>query len=150
MFLPIGTHQYIQKFPYDQAYWSVNASKAERRRLRGEQIRPFCSHIWDLKWTGRPGPNSPSLHISLIKDDCVNFWNNLDSRLKIVLLKFGIYIFDSLETVRFYLFIKKKYNIYIFSADFLIVTFIWRVNLKFWWFHRKDLSQIYRDQVIIY
>ena len=57
----------------------------------------------------RPGPTRPnttqpwrSLAIYFSKttwDKDVQFWNNRDSSLKIVLLKFGIHVFDSLKTM---------------------------------------------------
>ena len=58
------------------------------------------------------------------------------------LSKSRIGIFSSLETMRFF----GNVVIVVFIINFLIVTFDWKRNLKFWWFYRKDLDQTYQSQ----
>ena len=75
--------------------------RRRQRRMRGAKGSSFYSHILELKWTG-PACLWRSLTAHIwegIKNRDVKFWHNLDSNLKIMLSKFGIDIFDSLETM---------------------------------------------------
>ena len=54
----------------------------------------------------RAGPTRPYRSLTAyfsenIKDRITKFWYNLDPSLKNMLFKFGVYIFPSLETMRF-------------------------------------------------
>ena len=68
-----------------------------------------------------------------IKDRDVTLWHKLASSLKFVLSKFGINICNSLETTLF-----GNVAISVIFNSFFIITFDW-------WFHRKDLVQIYQN-----
>ena len=65
-----------------------------------------------------------------IKDRDVIFWHNVHSSLKFVL-----YLCYSLETLHFLLTFNR----------FLIITFDWNTNFALWWFHQKDIVQIYQN-----
>ena len=78
-----------------------------------------------------------------IKDNDVKFWHKHYSSLQLVLLRIGVDIFSSLETMRCNRFNGNVAISVIFNS--CLITFDRKENFEFWLFHRKDLVQIYQS-----
>ena len=101
--------------------------------------------ISKITWPDPTEPDHTTLWQDLFRKVLkMGTWNydNIDSSLEIVLSKFMIDIFGSLETMRFLASEQFSY----FSAVFLTITFDWKGNFQFWWFHRKYVVQIHRSK----
>ena len=64
-----------------------------------------------------------------VKVKNVKLWDNFDASIKIELSKLWTDIFGSLKLYAF----QHSRNF----CNCLIITFEWKRNFKFWWFHRK-------------
>ena len=101
---------------------------------------PFYSHIWDLKLTDQaPHWRSLTAYISKIIKD-----SELDSSLQLC-----NYNLESISTIAWKLCAFHHRRNFGNIPQFFYQYFQPKGNFKFWWFHLRDLIQIYQNQPYI-
>ena len=118
--------------------FSAYMSKDGRGLTLRAKRSPFYGHTCDLKWTGptRPWRFSTAYTSENIQDWEVRFWHHFDSSLN----------FGSISLIVWKLCYFRNGRNFGNFWHILIITFYWKGNTKFWWFHRKDLVQICQSQ----